>query len=1362
MVSTMHSPDPTHQQSLLEAAQQGNSNAIARLLQQALMDYGITVKAHTRQDQLDIALESRLNAMPQAHPEWVITIIQQSLGQLQPQNISTVQITWDASSNSETSEQAISLSPAPLLSPMGIEILSDEDMHTVAKQFAPHDHDVSPQLAVGPYNSQWTSKGLIITPFTPPQAPIWQKRSTVAPHHICPSITRLLNRQTELKATIATLQAGGGVEFVGEAGSGKTALLRAICHHPQMPPRFPGGIVYQKAYEQPVEDLIQTVFEALYRPHQAPSPNVTESDGNRPSHPHYKPTALEIKQHLSPHQLCLVLDELSPAQPSLLEELSLWPNLALLVSSHQNASPKQHTSNLPNGRNIPIKGLPLKDAVVLLEECLKRSLQPNEEKDAERLCAALGGHPRRLMQMAALIRHHHVSLDELVQQLQQGTVPEAIILKSVSSLPESDRRVIAILAAFAGTPIHELHISPLVDLDSVTDQLTNLVDRGLVWTDNNVYRLADNLWNPLQQHWNLTPWLDQSLSYFKTWLRQFTPGHPDPTTLPAYAGATATPVLQNSEALWHLLSHAVRHQKWPDVLALGELMAPGLWLGKRWGRWQQVLLAQWHAARSLHNKPAEVSILHQLGSRALCLGDGLTAHICLARAFHERLHLGDIEGATLTQHNLSILTRSALWTEAIAETTEATLLSAASSPAPMPDPVEAFASPLSNLKSDPILSAELNSQPENQPPPEQPQPPENPEDPRTTAAPPSSPEASEEAVLIMSPNWMAWLWILLGTGGAIIIGLLVFFLGKEPPSNISKLRSKHSFPPQRMGVISEPHKFTITNTSESDITIDVSFEDGDRADFNINDDGCTQQPLEPEETCAIAATFKPSQSGPRSASFLVQVGQNNTPKPLTLQGIGAQVEATLKPVEIAFERQTVTERSTPQTITFKNQGSVAFLVQSSRLLNNDENAFFLQGDTCSGQVLQPRDSCTLKASFLPTGIDNYRAVIEIVDDTGAEIWRIPLTGEGVQPAPAPTQAISTTPRRAPRTTPPPAITPPVPTNPDSANPPATYSFTARPDIIEFDQQEIQTPSIRNIRIVNDGNQSLELTEATIADATIFSITDNSCIGRSILPSQACNITITFEPPAPQLYSSRLTITSDQAGSNTIDMSGSGISALDSPNTAPSNPPDNTQSTPLSINRFVSNPPTIAKPNDSIELCYDISGADNAYIINGSTAETITIPSSTADCIRQTPSTTTTYTLVATQEQAAPIEQSVTISVPEPEPPPTPVAIAPTGSGFVYCNRPVILEWQPVTYANSPVSYGINLQRQDVSTTKNENELDTATTWTPIASRTTSQTSMDISDIAQTLHYYRWQVQAVNTTGKASSPSRWNEFGCINP
>src|SRR5262249_48252500 len=76
-----------------------------------------------------------------------------------------------------------------------------------------------------------------------------------------------------------------------------------------------------------------------------------------------------------------------------------------------------------------------------------------------------------------------------------------------------------------------------------------------------------------------------------------------------------------------------------------------------WDVWATLLQAGLTAAQQLHDSSAAAWFLHQLGTRALCLGDVGIAGEQLRQALAIRRSLGEGEGAAVTQHNLRLIPR---------------------------------------------------------------------------------------------------------------------------------------------------------------------------------------------------------------------------------------------------------------------------------------------------------------------------------------------------------------------------------------------------------------------------------------------------------------------------------------------------------------------------------------------------------------------------------------------------------------------------------------------------------------------------------------------------------------------------------
>ena len=111
-------------------------------------------------------------------------------------------------------------------------------------------------------------------------------------------------------------------------------------------------------------------------------------------------------------------------------------------------------------RSLSLQGLPVDDAVLLLEREIERPLEVMERSEAASLCASVGGHPLRLLQCAAIVRERGISLDAWASNIG----PESLVTESLASIDEKQRRALLALAALPGVPLQVQHLSGIAEL----------------------------------------------------------------------------------------------------------------------------------------------------------------------------------------------------------------------------------------------------------------------------------------------------------------------------------------------------------------------------------------------------------------------------------------------------------------------------------------------------------------------------------------------------------------------------------------------------------------------------------------------------------------------------------------------------------------------------------------------------------------------------------------------------------------------------------------------------------------------------------------------------------------------------------
>ena len=420
----------------------------------------------------------------------------------------------------------------------------------------------------------------------------------------------LLNRETEQSTTIETLQAREPVGFHSEPGVGKTVLLRQLAHA-KVSTEFPDGVIYLRARGLATPDLLQSLFDTFYMADQA-----------------VKPDTSEIARRLQPIQALVILDDLDIEREGVDTLLNAAPQCGFLLAS-------QARLLWGEGRAIPLLGLATKEALVLIERELGRELSADERPHGEALIRLLDGHPLRILQAAALAREEGRTLVEVAEKLKS----ESFVGELPAALDDADEKILAALAALDGAALDTEHIAELTDVPNAAQVLERLAKRHLVQAQSPRYRLTGDLAAQLDEIWHLTEWRNRAVDYFLRW-----------TT-----GRAPALLLQESEALLRTTEWAAEVGRRSEALHLARRLQHALALGRQWSAWAQLLELALKTARSLGDQAAEAWALHQLGTRALCLGETSAARSALQAALRLRQALGDRAGAAVTRQNLNLL-----------------------------------------------------------------------------------------------------------------------------------------------------------------------------------------------------------------------------------------------------------------------------------------------------------------------------------------------------------------------------------------------------------------------------------------------------------------------------------------------------------------------------------------------------------------------------------------------------------------------------------------------------------------------------------------------------------------------------------
>ncbi|MFI6152415.1 ATP-binding protein [Kitasatospora sp. NPDC051170] len=465
-----------------------------------------------------------------------------------------------------------------------------------------------------------------------------------------PADLPMLDREADVAELLGLLAEGRSIRLVGQAGSGRSALLSAVAE--ASADLAPGGVVQLCGHRRTAADLLQDLFAAT---HHAPG---------------YRPDPGQLAAHLAEVAAVVVIDEAEPSGAELEQVLAAAPGCAFLLSVAPGSPALPADSHL---RDHLVAGLSRAACLALTARLAGRPLDVEEKAWAVDLWFESEGLPLRFVQAAALLRQRDVSVDALVAAeedrlgvfgavqgpvqhpdpaVHENALRRSVPLPSVAEtaspavrlaegLSEPAQAVLRLAVALGGECPTAPHLPALIDVGQGEAALAELADAGLAVSIGGHHRLTAGALELLAPHWPANGCVDGAAQHFAWWVGH---GSVSPEQIAAEAEVVIGVLLADRAA-----------GRDAAVVRLARAAAPALALALRWGAWERVLQLGLEAARRADSAVDQAWFHHEAAVHAICVQQPSRAVAELETALTLRAAAGEQRGVAGARRMLDLL-----------------------------------------------------------------------------------------------------------------------------------------------------------------------------------------------------------------------------------------------------------------------------------------------------------------------------------------------------------------------------------------------------------------------------------------------------------------------------------------------------------------------------------------------------------------------------------------------------------------------------------------------------------------------------------------------------------------------------------
>lgn len=305
-----------------------------------------------------------------------------------------------------------------------------------------------------------------------------------------------------------------------------------------------------------------------------------------------------------------------------------------------------------------------------------------------------------------------------------------------------------------------------------------------------------------------------------------------------------------------------------------------------------------------------------------------------------------------------------------------------------------------------------------------------------------------------------------------------------------------------VGMLSATVSFMVTNPGATATpALSTTLLGADAAEFSIVSSTCNGMTLAGRGSCMVLVRFAPESVGEKAATLQVSGGTLIGTANLSATTAAGDLIAT--PSVHDFSSIAIGSSSVAQDFTITNTGATRSGALAVSIAGTNPGDFAVTTDRCAGMTLMPAATCVVSVQFNPTMAGARMGRLRVVGVPGGTATSA-LTGMGIAPA-----ELSVT--------------------------PAMRDFgsvglgTTRAEVVVM---------VENIGGATTGAPVLTLSGL---NADEFTILDNGCVV-PLAAGETCTATLRFSPTSTGLKTATLNVTGLPGGTDTAELSGTGITA----------------------------------------------------------------------------------------------------------------------------------------------------------------------------------------------------------------------------